>query len=59
MISSIVSNYQEESEPEKVLNQLSEMIEGWDPPVKLNPTNALKSRIASLMDGENDSKGRT
>ena len=59
MISSINFNYQGESKPGKILNLLSGSIEGWDPPVKVNLTNTLKSRIASLVEGENDSKGRT
>ena len=59
MISLVDLDHQGKSEPEKMLNQLSGFIEGWDPPVKVNPTNALKSIIASLMEVEDDSKGRT
>ena len=35
------------------------MIEGWDPPTKMIPSNALKSRIASLVEGEQVLSGRS
>ena len=58
MISSIDFKIQGDSKPDEILNQLSGLIEGWDPPVKVNPNNALKSRITSLVEGENYLRGR-
>ena len=52
MISSIDLKDKGESKPGERLNLLSELIVGWDPCTEMIPSNALKSRIASLVDGE-------
>ena len=59
MISSVGLDYQGKLEPDKMLKQLSRLVEGWDPPVRVKPSNALKSKIASLTEGGDDLKGRT
>ena len=50
VISSIYFKYQGESKPGEIINLLSWLIEGWDPPVEIHPTNALKSIISSLAE---------
>ena len=52
MISSVVFKDKWEARPGEILNILSELIDEWDPPMELMPSNALKSRIAFLVDVE-------
>ena len=44
--------------PAEILNLLSELIVGWDLPKKIMPSNDLKSRIPSLVEGEQVISGR-
>ena len=37
-----------------MINQLSKLIEGWDPPKRKAPNLALLGRIASLVEGDED-----
>ena len=59
MISSIDFKDKGESKPGETLNLLSGLIDGWDPPTEMMPSNALKSRTTSLVEGEQVLSGKS
>ena len=59
MISSVDFNNKGESRPDKKINLLSEMIDGWNTTTELILSNAIKSKIASLVEGEDVLSGRS
>ena len=54
MISSINLNVSGKLKPYEKINQLSSLIEGWDPPKEKTPSLALLGTIASLVEGNED-----